>query len=102
MKFARQTLTFSGVEISLAGFLSYTFPGLYWRPDDIKPLFFTVVKANVNSKLKVARLKRTFTAIYEADLRVFDGGGGRKRMQLNTLPDKSRKNWWDPAAINFA
>jgi hypothetical protein len=46
---------------------------LYWRPDDIKPPFFTVVKANVNSKLKVARLKRTFTAIYEADPAVFDG-----------------------------
>lgn len=73
MKFARQTPTFSGVEISLASFLKLYFPRLYWRPDDIKPPFFTVVKANVNSKLKVASLKRTFTVIYEANPAVFNG-----------------------------
>jgi len=73
-KFARQTPTFSGVEISLASFLKLYFPRLYRRPDDIKPPFFMVVKANVNSKLKVVRLKRTFTAftaIYEANSAVF-------------------------------
>lgn len=62
---------FSGVEISLASFLKLYFPRLYRRPDDIKPPFFMVVKANVNSKLKVVRLKRTFTAIYEANSAVF-------------------------------
>jgi len=57
VKFARQAPTFLGLEISLASFLKLYFSRLYWRPDDIKPPFFTVVKANVNSKLKVARLK---------------------------------------------
>jgi len=81
-KFARQAPTFLGVEISLASFLKLYFSRLYWRrPDDIKPPFFTVIKANVNSKLKVARLKRTFTAIYEADL-VFGERDAVKRVNL--------------------
>jgi len=80
-KFARQAPTFLGVEISLASFLKLYFSRLYWRPDDIKLPFFTVVKANVNSKLKVARLKRTFTAIYEADL-VFGERDAVKRVNL--------------------